>query len=304
MCTRTHVYTHTQACSKGGHLLCCERCNVSSHRACAVDPAPARRDADDKDVETTWVCRECSREVDAVKHNADCEECNEFEYIFADIKQKIELLEELAPTQGEEEEPKRASNAKTYAAELTELRSSLEQYRAHLIRTKAQAYIKYDYMEHVAKDDTAWYSLADYWAKLTPTKSKEGTCEGTQAGISCHGTTFYYKNPSEAKRQEYYRLNMVTAGFFDNFPDPKKQHFVCENYQVGGHMCWCWWVVLLWCCGVFVSHHLLCVSGCAGSQQQLEARHVPHTVRPGRNLQALPREPPLVEQDPRRHPSE
>lgn len=212
--------------------MCCQRCNVVSHPKCAVDPPPTGRGDDDHDSSATWVCRACSHEVDSISHTASCKQCNKFDYIFEDIKQKVDLLRMLAPNQGEDEGAKRTSNVKTYAAELVQLRSSLEQYRAHLIHTKAQAYLKYDCLELLAKDDTAWYSLADYWAKLTPRKSKEGNCEGTQAGISCHGTTFYYKKPSFPKRAEYIEKKLVGKDYFEGFPNPNERHFVCENYQV------------------------------------------------------------------------
>lgn len=165
---------------------------------------------------------------------SDCEECNEIEYIFEDLKQKIKLLEGLAPTLGEEEVAGRSSNATTLAAELEALHLSIHRYRAHLIRTKAQAFVKYDYMQYLGQDDSISYALSDYWAKLQPTKAMQATCEGTQAGISCHGTTFYYKNPSFQKRQEYTHKFNLAPDFFEGFPEPEEQSFVCENFQVRG----------------------------------------------------------------------
>ena len=250
-------------------------CNVAEHRACSKDPVPKDDDGD-------WVCTECSKEVASQRHLADCEQCNELEYIFLDIEQKIELLKSMAPTQGAEDAG-RSSTAKTMEAELAALRSSLEQYRAHLIRTKAQSFIKYDYMGYLGQDDTMWYSLADYWAKLNPAKSKVATCEGTQAGISCHGTTFYFKNPGLEMREAYLTKYDLPADYFDDFPDPDEQSFLCENFQVDWVPVWCC-CRCCWRCFLLLSNaQLVCrvLSVLSGPEQRFKAGHLSHEVRVG-----------------------
>ena len=223
-----------QFCSEGGRLLLCTYCNVVAHRECAkafnndIPPVVGSED--------NWTCTQCMQQLDGRRHVVDCEECNELDYIFMDISQKIELLREIGPLLGVDEASSRASTATTMAADLKGIRGRLDQYVAHLTRTKAQAYIKYDYMQLLAEDDRAWYSLSDYWAKLTPGKHLKANCEGTQPGISCHGTTFYYKNPASAQRAEYIASYDLESDFFDGFPAPEEQAFVCENYQVPLHV--------------------------------------------------------------------
>ena len=86
-------------------------------------------------------------------------------------------------------------------------------YFAHKARTHQAARFKDDVMAAMEKHEL-WnmcYVLRDYWAKLTPRKSKEATGEGTQAGISCHGSMFVFLNPSQAIRNEHDAVSKTTT---------------------------------------------------------------------------------------------
>lgn len=127
--------------------------------------------------------------------------------------------------------------AEGFSVRVEETERKLSAYVAHLVRTKAQNQFKPSVMKQLGLND--FYLLVDYWAKLKCRKHKEATCEGTQAGISCHGGMFIFRNPSSPERatlkKDHPEFFDEHADYWTSFPDPPDREgpvFVVEHYDV------------------------------------------------------------------------
>jgi len=74
-----------------GRVYKCKYCNVVAHKQCIEQQHNDLPTANDDH----WTCWECAREINEVKHNSNCAECNEAEFISDDIRRGIKLLETL-----------------------------------------------------------------------------------------------------------------------------------------------------------------------------------------------------------------
>ena len=157
-----------------GRLFKCKFCNVVAHKQCIEsqhNDLPTHKD-------DHWTCPECAREINEVKHNSSCLECNESEFINDDIMRAIKLLESLEQRRagdpmdggegggegGEEEGRRAATDSEMLRARLADTQRKEAEYHAHLIRDKNQAMYKGIHL--AAMSICAFYVLADYWAKL------------------------------------------------------------------------------------------------------------------------------------------
>lgn len=242
-------------CEEGGRLLCCSYCNVTAHRDCIKFwhwDLP-----DEKGPEALheqWTCPDCVRDIDLQRHDGACPQCDEMGFIFQDIKRSIELLAHFSGEHyrftshtvmcilGDEHpvvegDKMRLPAAEGFSVRVEEIERKLHAYVAHLVRTKAQNQFKPSVMQHLGLKD--FYLLVDYWAKLKCRKHKEATCEGTQAGISCHGGMFIIRNPTLSERgeltEEFPEFFDAHEEYWESFPPPPDHDgpaFVIEHYDV------------------------------------------------------------------------
>ena len=187
------------------------------------------------------------KDFDLTRHDViGCAECSRRHYIVDDVRRGIEVLKALSlPAEGDLE-PSTVEHAATVpehvslSVELDDIEEKLGEYIAHLVRTKSQAGFKRAVMKHLKPEE--FYVLVDYWAKLTPTKSMNATCEGTQSGISCHGAMFIYRNPSMTRRKQLANDFGTVIGeddasfseYWAGFPPPPEAdgpEFVTEHFH-------------------------------------------------------------------------
>jgi len=125
---------------------------------------------------------------------------SELSWLIDDIRRAIEVLPDAeAPDDPNEEQDDRT----WLLRRLDEVDDLLEQYLAHKLRTYYFSLYKRERLDAVQNDPTRAFDISDYWGKIGPKKSKEGVGEGTQSGISVHGSYFVVANPPAEIRDEW-----------------------------------------------------------------------------------------------------
>jgi hypothetical protein len=182
---------------------------------------------------TGWRCPQCQLLHDAMRHSNDDPEVNELEWALEDIQRVVEAL---PTTQAEDTSEDGDSDDRTWLlTRLAEVCENLERLRAHKLRTWYFSRFKAHVLELVKNDPTLAFDLSDYWGKLPPRKAQEACGEGTQSGMSVHGSYFVIQNPPLALRNQHQDVD------WSLWPPPPEEaaegsavqsDFVVLNFQV------------------------------------------------------------------------